>query len=105
MHTANSVSTVPVWCSVSDPVLDRSMTGPSMAADLSILQTHNYKKTQPTMRDYSFVVVRIDAHLITLQVKGVLTELGMLQLILVQIWPPPQPGIDDMWESLPASNL
>ena len=78
MHLVDNTNTVPVWCSVSDPVLDRSMTGPSMAADLSILQTHNYKKTQPTMGDYAFVVVRIDTHLVAFQVKGVLTKLGML---------------------------
>jgi len=29
----------------------------------------------------------------------------MLQLILVQIWPPPNTRVNDVWEALPASNL
>lgn len=57
------------------------------------------------MRNDALVVVRIDTDLVALEVKGVLAELGVFQLILVQVWPPPESGIDDMRKALPSSHL
>lgn len=58
-----------------------------------------------TLRDDSFVVVRIDAHTVTLEVESILTKLCMSQLILVQVRPAPYPGIDHMGKTLTTSNL
>ena len=69
------------------------------------LQTYVYNETKLTMRYDALVVVRVDAHLVALEIKGILAELGMFQFILVQIWPPPESGIDDMWEPFPSSYL
>lgn len=54
---------------------------------------------------HSFIVVRIDTHTVALEVKGKLAVFDMLQFILVQVWPPPQPGIDYMGEPFASSHL
>jgi hypothetical protein len=53
----------------------------------------------------SFIVVRIHTHRITLQVKSKLTKLDMFELVLMQIWPPPNSSIYDMREAFSAGNL
>ena len=53
----------------------------------------------------SFIVVRIHTNRITLQVKSKLTKLDMFELILMQIWPPPNASIYNVRESFPAGNL
>ena len=40
-----------------------------------------------------------------LEVKSKLAVLDIFQLILVQVRPPPNPGIDDMGEALPGGHL
>ncbi len=56
-------------------------------------------------RDNTLIVVWIHAYEVLLEVKGVLAELAMLQLVLVQIWPPPNSRVNNMRKSLPACNL
>lgn len=55
--------------------------------------------------DDALVVVRIDAHQIALQIERALTNSKMLQLIFVQIRPPPYPGVDDMRKAFPTRHL
>ena len=40
-----------------------------------------------------------------LQVKGKLAVLDILELVLVQVWPSPDPRVDDMGEALPGGHL
>lgn len=56
-------------------------------------------------RHHPLVVVRVDAHAVILQVEGVLAELDVLQLVLVEVRPAPQPRVDDVRETLPARHL
>ena len=55
--------------------------------------------------DDTFVVVRIHANRVGLQVKRVLTVLHLLQLVLVQIRPTPNPGVDHMGKAFSPGNL
>ena len=55
--------------------------------------------------DNPLVVVRVDADTVRLQIKCILTVLYILQLVLVEVGPPPDPGVDYMWESLPCGHL
>ena len=57
------------------------------------------------MRNDSFIVIWVDTDAVTLEVKGVLTELCMSQFVLVEIGPSPYLGIDHMWKPFPTSNL
>ena len=50
-------------------------------------------------------MVRVDADTVRLQIKCILTVLYILQLVLVEVGPPPDPGVDYMWESLPCGHL
>lgn len=50
-------------------------------------------------------MVRVHTHVVVLQVKGVLAELDVLEFILVEVRPTPQPCIDHMREPLPARHL
>ncbi len=50
-------------------------------------------------------MVRVDTHTVTLEVECVLAELGMSELVLVKVWPPPYPGIDHMGEPFAPSHL
>lgn len=50
-------------------------------------------------------MIGVDAHIVTLEVKGKLAVFDMLQFILMQVRPPPQPGIDDMREAFTSSHL
>lgn len=53
----------------------------------------------------ALVVIRIDTYTVALQIKRILTIFYMFQFILVKIWPPPETGVDDVRETLPASHL
>lgn len=62
-------------------------------------------ETNDPRRHHPLVVVRVDAHIVVLQVEGVLAELDMLEFVLVEVWPAPQPCVDHMGEAFPACNL
>ena len=51
------------------------------------------------------VVIWIYTDTVTLEVKRILTELGVSQLILVQVRPAPDTSIDHVREAFPTSNL
>ena len=53
----------------------------------------------------SFIVVGIDAHTVALQVKSILTEFGMAELVLVEVRPAPDPSVDHMGKTLSSSDL
>ena len=55
--------------------------------------------------DDAFIVVRVHANRVRLQVKRVLTVLHLLQLVLVQIRPTPNPGVDHMGKAFSPGNL
>lgn len=50
-------------------------------------------------------MVRVDAHAVILEVEGVLAELDVLQFVLVEVRPAPQPRVNDVRETLPARHL
>lgn len=54
---------------------------------------------------HTFVMVGVHTHIIILQIEGVLTELDMLEFILVEVWPSPQTSVNDMRETLSPSHL
>lgn len=56
-------------------------------------------------RNHSLVVVGVDTHVVTLEVKGKLAAFDVLQLILMQVRPPPQARIDDVGEAFTPSHL
>lgn len=67
---------------------------------------YNKPKTPTnTGADDSVVVVRIDADVVLLEVEGKLAVLDLLQLVLVQIGPPPDFGVKYVWKELPPGNL
>lgn len=55
--------------------------------------------------DYSLVVVGVDTHAVLLQIEGVVTELAVLQFVLVKVRPTPDTSVDHVRESLPSSHL
>ena len=59
----------------------------------------------PTLRQHSLIVVRVDTHAVTLEVKGVLAELCVPKLVLVQVRPAPDLGIDDVGKPLTTCHL
>lgn len=67
--------------------------------------TENLSMLTYTRRHHSLVVIGVDTHIVTLEVKGKLAVFDMLQFILMQVRPPPQPGIDDMREPFTSSHL
>lgn len=54
---------------------------------------------------HPLVVVWVHTHAVVLQVEGELTELLVFQLVLMEVWPTPQTGIDHMREALPTCYL
>ena len=51
-------------------------------------------------------MVGVDAHeVLVLVVESVLAVVHLLQLVLVQVGPAPDPGVDHVREALAASNL
>lgn len=50
-------------------------------------------------------MIRVDAHIVTLEVKGKLAVFDMLQFILMQVRPPPQTGINHVREPFTSSHL
>lgn len=59
----------------------------------------------PTLGHNSLIVVGVDAHTVTLEVESILAELGVAELILVEVRPSPDPGVDHMGKTLPSSDL
>ena len=55
--------------------------------------------------DDALVVVGVDADRVGLEVEGVLAILDLLQLVLVQVGPPPYARVDHVREPLPARHL
>lgn len=56
-------------------------------------------------RNNALIVVRIDADRVALQVEGELAELDVFQLVLVQVGPAPDAGVNDVREALPPRHL
>lgn len=56
-------------------------------------------------RHHSLIVIGVDTHVVTLEVEGKLAVFDMFQFILVQVRPPPQPGVDYMGEAFTSSHL
>lgn len=52
-----------------------------------------------------FVMVGVDADTVTLQVECVLTVLYMLQLVLVEIGPPPDASVYNVRKTFPSCDL
>lgn len=50
-------------------------------------------------------MVGVNTHIVILQVEGVLAELDMLEFILVEVWPAPQPCINHMRKAFPPRHL
>lgn len=50
-------------------------------------------------------MIGVDAHIVTLEVKGKLAAFDVLQFILVQVGPPPQPCVDNVGEAFTPSDL
>ena len=50
-------------------------------------------------------MVGVDADAVLLQIKGILAVLDVLQLVLVQVWPAPDPGVDDVGEAFAPCDL
>ncbi len=62
--------------------------------------------TQLTWILYPSVVIGVDANLVTFGLEGVLTVLDRSQLMLgVEIGPPPQLAVEDVWKALLLGNL
>lgn len=54
---------------------------------------------------HSLVMVGVDANIVVLEVKGELAELDVLEFVLVQVWPAPQAGVDDVGEAFSPGDL
>ena len=50
-------------------------------------------------------MVWVHTHTVALEVKGVLAELDIAQLILVQVRPSPNPGVDHVRKAFSPGNL
>lgn len=50
-------------------------------------------------------MIGVDTHVVTLEVEGKLAVFDVFQFILMQVRPPPQPGIDYMGEPFTSSHL
>lgn len=56
-------------------------------------------------RNHPLVVVGVDTHVVVLQIKGVLAELDVLEFVLVEVRPAPQPGVNHVRETFPPGHL
>lgn len=56
-------------------------------------------------RHHSLIVIGVDTHIVTLEVEGKLAVFDVLQFILMQVRPPPQPGIYHMREPFTSGHL
>lgn len=54
---------------------------------------------------HPFIVVGVDAHVVCLEVEGVLAVLHVLQLVLVEIGPAPEACVNHMGETFSPSYL
>lgn len=50
-------------------------------------------------------MIGVDTHIVALEVKGKLAAFDVLQLILMQVGPPPQPCVDNVGETFTPSYL
>ncbi len=50
-------------------------------------------------------MIGVDTHAVTLEVKRILAELGVTELIFMQVWPSPYSGVDDVGKTLSSRNL
>lgn len=50
-------------------------------------------------------MIGVDTHIVALEVKGKLAAFDVLQLILMQVGPPPQPCVDNVGEAFTPSYL
>ena len=50
-------------------------------------------------------MIGVDTHIVTLEVKGKLAAFDVLQFILVQVGPPPQPSVDNVGEAFTPGYL
>lgn len=55
--------------------------------------------------NHTLIVVGVNTHVIVLQIERILTELDVLEFILVEVRPSPQTSVYDMRETLPPSHL
>lgn len=56
-------------------------------------------------RNHSLIVVGVDTHAVTLEVKCKLAVFDMLQFVFMQVRPSPQSGIDYMREAFTSCHL
>lgn len=56
-------------------------------------------------RYHSLIMIGIHTDRITLEVKSILAEFDMLQLIFMQVWPSPYSSINNMWKPFPSCHL
>lgn len=56
-------------------------------------------------RNHPFVVIGVDAHVVVLEIEGVLAELDMFELVFVEVWPAPQPSVYDMRKAFSSCHL
>lgn len=54
---------------------------------------------------HPLIVIRVHTHAVILQVERKLTEGHMFELVLMEVGPAPQTGVDHMGEALPARHL
>lgn len=63
-------------------------------------------RTSLTWTVNSFVVVRVDTHILLFGTEGVLAAFQRLQLMVgLQVRPAPHPTIYDMWQTFPVGHL
>lgn len=67
--------------------------------------TENRSVLTYARRHHPLIVIGVDTHIVTLEVKGKLAVFDVLQFILMQVRPPPQSGIDYMREPFTPSHL
>ena len=94
--------------------LDKSATGGGgggdqrVRTDSTLVRKKEKKKVANKFTDARrnpFVVVGVDADRVALEVEGELAELDVLELVLVQVGPPPDACVDDVRETLPSGHL
>lgn len=54
---------------------------------------------------HPLIVIRVHTHTVVLQVERKLTEGHMFELVLMEVGPTPQTGVDHMGKALPARHL
>lgn len=70
----------------------------------TLVEVWSYEPTNAWWH-HPLIMVGIDAHVVILQVKGILAELDMLKFIFVEVRPAPQPCINHMRKTFPSCHL